>query len=86
MRDPRLLDRPEGLLPTERRRPYASRVIITTGDWQALQAETQALLVSSNVKATTVSHYDSITHLLAQVVARLVARAAEALVFDAIPG
>jgi hypothetical protein len=86
MRDLRLVDWSEGLSATEQRRLYASRAIITTDDWQALPAETRGLLVSSNVKATTVSHHDSTTHLLSQVAARLVARAAEALVFDLIPG
>ena len=35
MRDPRLLDWLKGLSETERRRLFASRVIITTDDWQA---------------------------------------------------
>jgi tetratricopeptide (TPR) repeat protein len=86
MRDPRLLDWLEGLSETERRRLFASRVIITTDDWQGLPDETRALLDSANVKAITVPHHDSLTHLLTQVAARLVPRAAEALVFDLTPG
>ena len=86
MTDPRLLDWLKDLSGTERRRLFASRVIITTDDWQAVPDETRALLASANVKAITVPHHDSITHVLTQVTARLVPQAAEALVFDLTPG
>jgi hypothetical protein len=86
MQDPRLLDWLAGLSEAERRRLFASRVIITTRDWNALPADTKTLLASANVKAMTVPDYDSVTHLLTQVAARLAPRAAEELVFDLTPG
>jgi hypothetical protein len=86
MQDPRLLKWLAGLSEAARRRLFASRVIITTHDWNTLPADTQALLASANVKAITVPDYDSVTHLLTQVAARLVPRAAEELVFDLTPG
>ena len=44
MRDPRLLDWLAGLSVAERRRLFASRVIITADDWNALPPDTRALL------------------------------------------
>ena len=86
MRDPRLLDWLAGLSVAERRRLFASRVLITAHDWDALPPDTRALLDSANVKAITVPQYDSVTRLLTQVAARLVPPTAQELVFDLTPG
>ena len=86
LRDPRLLDWLAGLSVAERRRLFASRVLITAHDWDALPPDTRALLDSANVKAITVPQYDSVTRLLTQVAARLVPPTAQELVFDLTPG
>lgn len=85
MRDPRLLDWLDALSVQERAGLYASRVLITTADWQALPQKTQDLLDSANIRAITVPDHASVAQVLVQVAERCAPATPTALAFTMTP-
>lgn len=85
MKDPRILDWLRDMPENDRRRLFASRVLMTHDGWGMMQPEEQALLASANITPILVETYADIDAVLADVTRRLAPLPVRDLVFTITP-